>query len=328
MVANGDDKRRFRCALKIEVIYVVILIAFTVYMLLDTFVITQKLVVVDTSQTSAKTFDVTGSSSGNNNISSGNTSSGSTSDSSGTVTSTATTYEDDNIKITITDYRENDTDIHVADITVSSSEYLKTAFAESAYGRNVTEKTSDIAESVNAILAINGDFYGAQESGYVIRNGVIYRSTAKSGNEDLVIYADGSFEIINEDDVTAEELLTKGAQNVLAFGPALVEDGKVSVTENEEVGKAMASNPRTTIGIIDENHYVFVVADGRTSQNEGLSLYELAEFMESLGVRTAYNLDGGGSSTMYFNGQIINKPTTNGNSIKERSVSDIVYIGY
>ncbi len=359
MVANGEDKRSFRCALKIEVIYVVILIAFTVYMLLDTFVITQKLVVVDTSQVSAQTSDATGSSSGNtsgnsgesnnstssgntsgntsgggstssgntsgsNNISSGDTSSGST----GTVTSTATTYEDDDIKITITDYRENDTDIHVADITVSSSEYLKTAFAESAYGRNVTEKTSDIAESVNAILAINGDFYGAQESGYVIRNGVIYRSTAKSGNEDLVIYADGSFEIINEDDVTAEELLAKGAQNVLAFGPALVEDGKVSVTENEEVGKAMASNPRTAIGIIDENHCVFVVADGRTSENEGLSLYELAEFMESLGVQTAYNLDGGGSSTMYFNGQIINQPTTNGNSIKERSVSDIVYIGY
>ena len=228
----------------------------------------------------------------------------------------------------LTDYRENDTDIHVADVTVSSSEYLKTAFAQSSYGRNVTEKTSDIAESVNAILAINGDYYGAQESGYVIRNGVIYRATAKSGNEDLVIYADGSFEIIDEDDITAEELLEKGAQNVLAFGPALVEKGSVSVTESEEVGKAMASNPRTAIGIINENHYVFVVADGRTSDNEGLSLYELAEFMESLGVQTAYNLDGGGSSTMYFNGQIINKPTTNGNSIKERSVSDIVYIGY
>ena len=358
MVA-GEDKRSFRCALKIEVAYVIILVAFTVYMLLDTFVITQKMVVVDTSQTSAQTSDATGSSSGitsdssgttNNSTTSGNassggtsgssgtssgnisgsnnTSSGSASDSAGTITSTATTYEDDNIKITITDYRENDTDIHVADITVSSSEYLKTAFAESAYGRNVTEKTSDIAESVNAILAINGDFYGAQESGYVIRNGVIYRSTAKSGNEDLVIYADGSFEIINEDDVTAEELLADGAQNVLAFGPALVENGKVSVTEDEEVGKAMASNPRTAIGIIDENHYVFVVADGRTSENEGLSLYELAEFMESLGVQTAYNLDGGGSSTMYFNGQIINQPTTNGNTIKERSVSDIVYIGY
>lgn len=297
-----------------EGVYVIVLVIFTVYMLLDTFVITKKLAVVSNQSRSV-------SSSSDSSVSN-------SSGKSGSVTKSSTAYEDDNIKIALIDYRENDTDIHMADVKVSSSEYLKTAFAQSPYGRNVTEKTSDIAESVNAILAINGDYYGAQESGYVIRNGVIYRETAKSGNEDLVIYGDGSFEIIDEDDITAEELLEKGAQNVLAFGPALVEDGSVSVTEDEEVGKAMASNPRTAIGIIDENHYVFVVADGRTSDNEGLSLYELAEFMESLGVQTAYNLDGGGSSTMYFNGQIINKPTTNGSSIKERSVSDIVYIGY
>ena len=297
-----------------EGVYVIVLVIFTVYMLLDTFVITKKLAVVSNQSRSV-------SSSSDSSVSN-------SSGKSGSVTKSSTAYEDDNIKIALIDYRENDTDIHMADVKVSSSEYLKTAFAQSSYGRNVTEKTSDIAESVNAILAINGDYYGPQESGYVIRNGVIYRETAKSGNEDLVIYGDGSFEIIDEDDITAEELLEKGAQNVLAFGPALVEDGSVSVTEDEEVGKAMASNPRTAIGIIDENHYVFVVADGRTSDNEGLSLYELAEFMESLGVQTAYNLDGGGSSTMYFNGQIINKPTTNGSSIKERSVSDIVYIGY
>lgn len=297
-----------------EGVYVIVLVIFTVYMLLDTFVITKKLAVVSNQSRSV-------SSSSDSSVSN-------SSGKSGSVTKSSTAYEDDNIKIALIDYRENDTDIHMADVKVSSSEYLKTAFAQSSYGRNVTEKTSDIAESVNAILAINGDYYGAQESGYVIRNGVIYRETAKSGNDDLVIYGDGSFEIIDEDDITAEELLEKGAQNVLAFGPALVEDGSVSVTEDEEVGKAMASNPRTAIGIIDENHYVFVVADGRTSDNEGLSLYELAEFMESLGVQTAYNLDGGGSSTMYFNGQIINKPTTNGSSIKERSVSDIVYIGY
>ena len=102
----------------------------------------------------------------------------------------------------------------------------------------------------------------------------------------------------------------------------------MSVTEDDEVGKAMADNPRTAIGIIDDLHYVFVVSDGRTDESEGLSLYELAEFMQSLGVKTAYNLDGGGSSTMVFNGEVINNPTTNGNSIKERSVSDIVYIGY
>lgn len=89
----------------------------------------------------------------------------------------------------------------------------------------------------------------------------------------------------------------------------------------------MSSNPRTAIGIIDDLHYVFVVSDGRTSESDGLSLYELASFMKELGVKYAYNLDGGGSSTLYFNGEVINNPTTTGRS-GERSVSDIVYIGY
>ena len=99
------------------------------------------------------------------------------------------------------------------------------------------------------------------------------------------------------------------------------------VSTDTEVGRAMASNPRTAIGLIDNNHYLFVVSDGRTQESEGLSLYQLAQFMKSLGAKTAYNLDGGGSSTMVFQGSLINKPTTSGRDIRERKVSDIVYIG-
>jgi exopolysaccharide biosynthesis protein len=89
----------------------------------------------------------------------------------------------------------------------------------------------------------------------------------------------------------------------------------------------MASKPRSAIGVIDANHYVFVVADGRTGESEGLSLSELAAFLQSLGVKTAYNLDGGGSSTLWYQGSVINNPTTSGNSIRERSVSGIAYSG-
>lgn len=239
---------------------------------------------------------------------------------------TSTSYSDSDTSIEISEYRVNDTTIYMADVVLASSDALKTALANDTYGKNVKDKTSSIASDNAAILAINGDFYGARTTGYVIRNGVLYRSTS-SGSEDLVIYADGSFGIINENEVSAQELLDNGAVQVFSFGPALVQNGEIAVTEDEEVGKAMASNPRTAIGIISDNHYVLVVSDGRTSESEGLSLYELAEFMESLGVTTAYNLDGGGSSTMVFNGNVVNNPTTGGNSIKERSVSDIVYIG-
>ena len=247
-----------------------------------------------------------------------------------TATVTDSSYKDDNISINLTETTVNNTQVYIADVTVSSSDYLKTAFAQNVYGTNVTAKTSETAADNNAILAVNGDYYGANSTGYVIRNGVVYRDTVRenSNNGDLAIYKDGSFKIIYEDQISADQLVKDGVVNLLAFGPALVENGEIAVGTNEEVGQAMASNPRTAIGIIDENHYIIVVSDGRTSESKGLSLYQMAEVMKSYGVKTAYNLDGGGSSTLYFNGQVINKPTTGGNKISERAVSDIVYIGY
>ena len=245
------------------------------------------------------------------------------------ATTTDTSYSDDNIQVSLTEKTVENTQVYIADITVSSSDYLKTALAQNTYGTNVTAKTSVTAAENNAILAVNGDYYGANSTGYVIRNGVVYRDTVRedSSNGDLAIYKDGSFKIIYEDEISADQLVEDGVVNLLAFGPSLVEDGEITVDTNSEVGQSMSSNPRTAIGIIDENHYIIVVSDGRTSESEGLSLYQLAEVMKSYGVKTAYNLDGGGSSTLYFNGQVMNKPTTNG-TISERAVSDIVYIGY
>ena len=310
-------------------LYSAVLTLFTVFVLLDTFVIPRAYVAeVETtkceSENTASTITSTEAAMDNSMASTTDSSSAGAS-----AVVSENSYSDGDITITITEYREYDTSIYVADVTLTDAAYLKTAFAQAAYGKNITEKTSAIAAESNAILAINGDYYGAQNSGYVIRNGVIYRDTGSdSSKEDLVIYADGTFEIISEGSVSAEELLSYGAQQSLSFGPGLIEDGQISVTEDEEVGKAMTSNPRTAIGQISALHYLLVVSDGRTDESEGLSLSELAEFMKGLGVTTAYNLDGGGSSTMVFNGTVINKPTTNGSTIKERSVSDIVCIAY
>ena len=319
------------------IVYSVLLTAFTVYVLMDTFVITRVYSTVpaveagpeagsaaaDSDTTVADSYSAVAEAAVNASASEQT----GESPTSQPPVSTATSYQDENITIILTEYREYDTSIYVADITLSSPEYLQTALAQNAYGRNVTEKTSEMAVENGAILAINGDYYGSQEKGYVLRNGVLYRDITERGQEDLVIYEDGSFEIITEDEVTAQELLDRGAVQILSFGPALVTGGDVSVTAGEEVGKARSSNPRTAIGVIDDLHYVFVVSDGRTDESDGLSLYELAEFMAGLGAETAYNLDGGGSSSMVFNGNVINNPTTSGNRIKERSVSDIVYIG-
>lgn len=284
-------------------LYGLILTAFTAYVLADTFVIEKKYTAIPPAVQDTALQP-------------------------GTVQYSENSYQDNNIRITLTEYLRHDTTIYVADVTVASPALLKTALAQNSYGRNVTEKTSSMAERTGAILAVNGDYYGSRERGYVMRNGMIYRTSASGGTEALAIMADGGFRVVQEGSVSAESLAEDGAIHILSFGPALLLDGEIAVTKEDEVGKAMADNPRTAIGMYEPGHYILLVSDGRTKESEGLTLYELAEFMQELGLSTAYNLDGGGSSTMVFQGEIVNKPTTNGRKITERSVSDIVYIGY
>ncbi len=299
-----------------NMVFALILIAYTVYAALDTFVIVRVLT-LDTLPTATV------------EASTAPTATEPPAEQATTAPiSTDTEYHDDQIDIVLTTMRVENTTVYVADVQIADISLLKTALAGNTYARNLTETTSVQAANTGAILAINGDYYGAQERGYVLRNGVLYRASAQSGTDALVIGADGNFRIINEGETSADTLVREGAWQVLTFGPALVKDGQVTVRSSDEVGRAMTSNPRTAIGQISEGHYLLVVSDGRTKESTGLSLRQLAELMQSLGAQIAYNLDGGGSSTMVFQGRVVNNPTTNGRSIRERSVSDIVYIGY
>ncbi len=241
---------------------------------------------------------------------------------------TATSYTDETIQIEIDTIRRYDTDIYIADIIIDDPSQLMAGLAENSFGTNVKEKTSVIAQANDAIIAINGDYYGFRDYGYVMRNGYLYRETETlGGNEDLVIFEDGSMQIINENDISAVSLLEMGATQIFSFGPGLISNSEITVDEESKVEREDESNPRTAIAMIEENHYIFMVADGRTDISEGLSLYEMAMVLSEYDCEIAYNLDGGGSATMVFMGEVINNPTTNGKDFKERSVSDIVYIG-
>ena len=165
---------------------------------------------------------------------------------------------------------------------------------------------------------------------------MLYRKTVRPTDDsrrkyfdDLAILWDGSFMPFDEKTVSASELLGMGTMQSFGFGPTLVKNGEIAVDENTEVGVSHpGGNPRTAICYVGEGHYLFVVADGRTDASKGPTLLELATVLRELGAVTAYNLDGGGSATMYFNGKLVNNPCTSWNEIHEREVSDIVYIGY
>ncbi|NMC55726.1 MAG: phosphodiester glycosidase family protein [Eubacteriaceae bacterium] len=238
---------------------------------------------------------------------------------------TDTSYSDDNIKITIETFKEYNTVIYIADIQLKDASYLKTAFAKNSYGRNIKDITSKMAGAHNAILAVNGDYYGFRDHGYVLRNGKLYRTNSRgSGYDALLIDKSGNF-LIEADSEISQSLINSGTlSQIISFGPGLIEDGKITANKMTKSAAFTTTNPRTAIGQISPLHYVFAVCDGRTKASTGLKLKEFAQILYDKGCVWAYNLDGGGSATIYFNGKVINHPSDG----SEREISDIVYIGY
>lgn len=242
-------------------------------------------------------------------------------------------YESETLSIQITQhnwtYKKHALAFYVVHATVSEPEQLRAAFARDMYHKTYTEDTRSIAERNGAILAVNGDYYNHKNDiGVIIRNGELYRDR-KCSRDLLWIDREGALHVILKSEREGEQgasLLEQGAVQAFEFGPALVRDG-VALDLPESYFLSMNDDirePRTAIGWVDGLHYVFVVADGRRSgwSDKGMTLLELQSVLASEGCQVGYNLDGGGSATLYFNGEVINQPS--GGS--QRKVSDIVLL--
>lgn len=216
------------------------------------------------------------------------------------------------------------------DVQLADATDLRTALAHDKYGRNVKDTLSNMAEQHGAAFAVNGDYYGYRADGIVIRNGVLYRDKP-SDRDCLVFYGDGTMEIVKEAETTGQELLDQGAWNVLSFGPALVKNGEPcqNLKDSYKVDDLNVSisgpEPRTAVGYLGPNHFLFLVADGRQDgYSRGMDFEEMAKVFAEHGCENAYNLDGGGSVTLYMDGEIINNPCALWG--KEREISDILYV--
>lgn len=209
-----------------------------------------------------------------------------------------------------------------ADVYVTGAGVIKTALAKDTFGKNIKEPVSEIARRNQAIFAVNGDFYGNAESGVVIRNGVKYRDAANDADV-CVLFTDGTMKTYAYYEFDADAVISQGAWQAWNFGPSLL-DGQGGVLDAFNTTSYLNSaNPRTAIGYVSPGHYVFVTVDGRNEgYSKGVTISELAAIMAGEGCMLAYNLDGGKSAEMYFDGQTVNQPDGGG-----RSISDIIYIG-
>lgn len=105
----------------------------------------------------------------------------------------------------------------------------------------------------------------------------------------------------------------KNVRHIISGGPYLVKNGEVFVDMTaQKLGAIGGRNPRSAIGYTADNNLILVAVDGREGSSIGMTLMELANFMKSIGCVGAINLDGGGSTVMYINGQIVNKPQVKG----------------
>ena len=196
----------------------------------------------------------------------------------------------------------------VADIYVQDIELWKTAPAGKDFHAKAAGSVKKMARDNNALLAASGDYYAHSMQALIIRNGVSYNPKPSTRFESCVLFRDGTLGFYKPEELDPEALLAAGAWQGWTFGPSLL----------EEDGQPKTAMPKTYAG-----HYCLVVVDGRQRAGRysvGLTLLELSQLAYDLGCVKAYNLDGGQSAQICWQGQIYNHPTGGG-----RSISDILY---
>ena len=228
------------------------------------------------------------------------------------VVVTDSSYTSPDVSITVTEQETDNGRItyYLADIYVRDITCFRTALAEDTYGSGYRDSITDMAVLNNALLAINGDYYGNTNEGVVIRNGVIYRANPTDCDV-CVLYYDGTMRVMPGSSFSAEEAIADGAWQAWTFGPALLDtDGNV-LTAFSSTQRIISANPRTAIGYYEPGHYCMVVVDGR-GDSAGITLPQLSQLFSELGCTAAYNLDGGNSSIMVWQNEIINQPSGGG----------------
>ena len=190
------------------------------------------------------------------------------------------------------------------------------------------ETTSEIAENNGAIAAINGGAFidktsvqwtgtGAFPDGIVISNGkTVWNSLDKDSKTDLFGITKGGVLIVGK--YSENQLKELGVDEALSFGPTLIVNGK-KIDINVDGGIA----PRTAIGQREDGSIILMVIDGRSLTSLGATYTEVQEVMYKLGAYNAINLDGGRSTTMYYDGEIINTPS---NTMGERTIPTAVIV--
>lgn len=182
---------------------------------------------------------------------------------------------------------------------------------------------------------------------FIVRNNKIFRYFNQKGSVEIpsngfVISASGKFREQLLEVVRRNARITLGrhwetfdfktypntlkVEDIVGGVPQLIRDGKIEITwEQEKSSKSFVEtqHPRTAVAKLKDGKFLMITVDGRSEASGGIGLRELAEFLLEMGATDAMNLDGGGSTTMFLDGKIVNQPS---DKEGERRVSDAILV--
>lgn len=225
---------------------------------------------------------------------------------------------------------------YVADIHVAPGNGM---FIRSQYEDKPTKsncRPTLIAQRDRIVYAQNGDFYTYRIRhknvvGYVVRNGkILSDKTLKKPRmfvpnlDTLALYPDGRLEMNPALDKTAQQYLNDGATDVCAFGPILVQDGEIVITNHPNY---LRREPRSCLGYVEQGHFIGLLVEGRRNHSKGANLPMVAKIMKELGCKQAINLDGGGSVAMLFMGESVQIGNRGGVANTVRDMPDVLCVG-
>ena len=221
---------------------------------------------------------------------------------------------------------------YVSDIRMDpEAETFRALFADGSRvpGHNFEDPLT-IAEENNAIFAITDDNYGYRwsrstidkvskyEQGVIVRDGDIKSADVPTDGyydfpplDVLAYYPDGSIELYYAEEHDAQWYVDNGVQSTWAFGPILLEDGEVNQRIYDKDAYVYTEynvkEPRQALGYYEPGHYAVITAKGRSDDSDGVTIQWMIDQMQSLGVKDAFNFDGGYTTVLYFNGEAVNK---------------------
>ena len=211
------------------------------------------------------------------------------------------------------------------EVKIAHGSQLRRALSDNTYGSSVYMYPTQMAQNANAVVAINGDFYGHRSCGITVYQRQLYRFNPRS-LESCFFTASGDMIFTHVGELSTEDDVKRFVQDnditfSVSFGPILVENGEKKTTNTYLVGEVDIQYSRAAIGQVDKLHYLLMSINEEGVYKNRVTINQAADLIYAKGVPNAYALDGGQTATIVMNGETFNRPDW-GN---ERIMTDIIY---